>query len=154
MLFIIYLLLLIVPVTNLFHEMGHALCAKLFKLSEIHIGIGTGKLLYRFKIVGIVINIHMLYFIGAYTTNEGSTNEIPQWQKGLISLGGPFINIVISIIVLLVTTQESMFFELFILFNLWVGLMNLLPYRIKKRESDGLIFLKSMLHELKAIKTK
>ncbi|MBD8071485.1 site-2 protease family protein [Bacillus sp. PS06] len=153
MLFIIVLLFIVVPMTVFLHEVGHGLVARVMKIDGVEVVIGTGPMLVSFQFGGIHFQFHAIYFFGAYTTNL-SAHEVSEWQRGLISLGGPLVNVGVAILAYLLLDMNHMISELFVLFNVWVGLVNLIPYKLLKRESDGLIFIKSMYKEIRLIKTK
>ncbi len=153
MLFISLLVLVVVPITNFFHETGHIFIAKLFNLKGSDIVIGTGPKLISFNLLETNVQFNLFYFLGGYSTNV-SEGEITNWQRGLISLGGPLINIMVASLLLISNLPYSMLVELFILFNLWVGLVNLVPYKFLNRESDGFVFLTSIYKEIKLIRMK
>ncbi|MFC4323563.1 site-2 protease family protein [Litchfieldia salsa] len=153
MLSIIVLLFLVVPITIFLHECGHIIIAKLMKLDGLEIVIGSGPSLLLFFVIGIKVQINMVYFVGGYSTNT-SVQEIKEWQKGLISLGGPLLNLFLAIVFFMLFNMNHMVDELLVLFNVWVGIVNLIPYKLMKKESDGYVFVKSMYHELKAANTK
>jgi len=140
----IVLIFVIVPITNFLHELGHILIAKFYSVKGTMIVIGSGRKLFHFTLFNTKVFIHAVYFIGALSTNE-SQEKITNWQKGLISLGGPFLNIGIGTCIYFSGFYHNQFVLLFMLFNMWVGVLNVLPFKISKRESDGYVFVKSLL---------
>lgn len=86
-----------------FHEFGHLLFAKLFNVYAPTFSIGIGKKLFSKKIgsteycvsagpIGGFVEISM------DKGKDGTVgfNEIPYWQKFLITLGGIFFNIILT----------------------------------------------------------
>lgn len=102
------------------HELGHYLCARLFKVSIHEFAIGMGpKLLRRVsKKTGIAYSLRALP-IGGYVSMEGEDaqsddenafSKKPVWQRIIITAAGAAMNILVGILVmsLLVMFQKDL----------------------------------------------
>ena len=147
MLLFVILLIVIVPITNFIHEWGHILLARSLKVTGTMIELGVGPKICSFRLLGCQCQINAVYFLGAQSFNE-SDEVISNWNKGLIALGGPLGNLFIAILLSISITIEDKAIWLFMLFNFWVGFVNLLPFKFFKKESDGLIFTKVLVQEM------
>ena len=141
---IIWFLLLIAPLTLFIHEFGHSIGAYLVKSDKIQLFIGVGKRIFSFHISKISIHIHTIYMLGGHTASERN----PFYTKSeqiIISLFGPLLNGVMGILgTVLFYGSNSSVLLFFNLFNIWLCVINLIPYRIGDRQSDGYVVLKTM----------
>lgn len=152
MLVFVFFLFVTVPVVNFLHELGHVFTSRIFGMTNTVLHLGTGPCLFRFQIVGIEINIHLVFFIGALSFSEYD-EELQEWKRGIISIGGPLLNVMIALISLLLDVNENFHWELFILFNLWVGIVNMIPFKMKEKHSDGYLFIQTMYRQIKCLIT-
>ena len=94
----------------LLHELGHFTMARLFKVPVIEFSIGMGPRLFvrRSENTGTEYSIRALPF-GGYVSMEGEGTESdnpdsyskkPVWQRMLILVAGPIMNILIAIILM------------------------------------------------------
>ncbi|MCH1625587.1 site-2 protease family protein [Ferdinandcohnia quinoae] len=141
-------LFLSVPLTNLLHEVGHVSGAKFLGIKGSQIQLGTGPKLFHFHVKETKVDVMLAYFIGAYSTNEYQ-GRLQEWKRGVISLSGPILNIIVVVIMTILGLTETTSLRLFILFNLWVGGVNIIPFKIKEKESDGYIFVKALVNLVK-----
>jgi membrane-associated protease RseP (regulator of RpoE activity) len=148
MLLFVILLVVIVPITNFIHEWGHILLARWLKVTGTMLELGVGPKIFSFRLLGCQCQINAVYFLGAQSFNE-SDEEVSNWNKGLIALGGPFGNLLIAFLLSVSITNEDKIIWLFMLFNFWVGFVNLLPFKLFKKESDGFVFTKMLFLEMK-----
>lgn len=141
---IVYLLLVVSPIGMVIHEFGHAFGAKLVKSVDITITFGIGKKIFTFVTKHTRINIHALYFLGGYTKTSGckiNTNKHVFW----ITLLGPLNNALFAIIFYYLNQIfVSPYLNLLFLFNLWLAVVNILPFKYKGKQSDGYIILQSL----------
>src|SRR5258706_11350547 len=91
------------------HESGHFFVAKLFKVRVLVFSFGFGKRLFGFHKGGTDYRVSMIP-LGGYVRMAGDTPEEsqphnpdeflskPKWQRLLILLAGPFMNLVIAIV--------------------------------------------------------
>ncbi|TLS37671.1 site-2 protease family protein [Pseudalkalibacillus caeni] len=142
----IWFMLFVVPATIFLHETGHLIVAKVLKIKGLRMVLGTGPLLIEKNTLDVAVEIRLLYFAGGYSTTH-SKGSIHKWKQGLISIGGPLINLFFcyGLMQWLDSRATNSFLQLLFLFNLWVGIINLIPFRIKGKESDGWNFIKNVL---------
>lgn len=98
-----------------FHELGHFLTAKLFKVKVNEFAIGMGPTI--FKKQGRETKYSLKVFpIGGYCAMEGEDEESdtegafgkkPVWQRMIIILAGAFMNIVFAILIMLIITVQK-----------------------------------------------
>jgi len=102
--------------TVLVHEWGHFITAKWFGLRIDAFSIGMGPALWQRKVNGVVYKISLLP-IGGYVAlpqmditgsafenedaKEGRLEPVPPWQRIVIALAGPFMNVVTAFILCL-----------------------------------------------------
>ena len=134
---ILLFFLFIVPAVHLIHELGHVLLAKQFGIKETEIVLGIGPEWFRFSCAAIRFRVHYLVFLGGYSTNSREGVLSPE-KVAFISLGGPLFNIASILLALpLLSEYDFLLFHLFILFSSWIGLVNLIPFKMGNRRSDG-----------------
>jgi len=117
----IILALLIFGFLIFIHELGHYLCARLFKVSIHEFAVGMGPKLFRrvSKKTGIAYSLRLLP-IGGYVSMEGEDGESddenafhkkPVWQRIIITAAGAAMNILVGILVMsmLVVFQDAHF---------------------------------------------
>ncbi|QFT90508.1 Peptidase family M50 [Bacillus sp. THAF10] len=142
---------IIVPLVHLIHEVGHVVMAKLHHVKGAEISIGIGPKVIESTIFGTSIRIHIIPFIGGYSTNSVD-GELSPKVIAWISAGGPIFNLISIMIVLPFWSEPAFSFPtLFILFSLWIGLGNLLPYKLAGKQSDGWQLTASII---KLVKTR
>lgn len=139
--YIIPLIFLIAPLSVIAHEIGHIIGARIVKADYVKLSIGQGRKLYSLSKRSFEMTIHLFYFIGGYAT---SGRVIPYNSKDIIiiSIFGPMINIILAFIfygIYIVYSQD--FVLLLCLFNLWLGIANLIPFKYKHNYSDGYVIL-------------
>ncbi|MUV39734.1 hypothetical protein JNUCC1_03618 [Lentibacillus sp. JNUCC-1] len=138
-LIIMLFLIVIVPVSNALHEAGHMAAAAAVHSDRFNMIIGSGRPLWQLDFGRLTITVHRMFFIGA---SAEQTRESPftPLEKTWISLCGPLLNVFASLIGLMALNWISLpLIEWFILYNMWLGIMNLIPLKIKQRQSDGYI---------------
>ena len=106
----IILTILMFGLLILLHELGHFTMARLFGVPVIEFSIGMGPRLFKLKSEksGTEYSIRALPF-GGYVSMEGEGNESdnpnsyskkPVWQRMLILVAGPIMNIIIAIVLM------------------------------------------------------
>src|SRR5215210_6542178 len=90
------------------HESGHFFVAKLFKVRVLVFSFGFGKRLFGFRRGPTDYRVSLVP-LGGYVRMAGDTPEEnqpanpdeflskPKWQRFLILLAGPFMNVVIAV---------------------------------------------------------
>src|SRR5437764_341832 len=93
------------------HEAGHFVVAKLFRVRVLVFSFGFGKRLFGFQAGGTDYRVSLIP-LGGYVRMAGDTPEDnqaanpdeflskPKWQRFLILLAGPFMNLFIAVAVL------------------------------------------------------
>src|SRR3954465_13464432 len=91
-----------------FHEAGHFLVAKLFRVRVLVFSFGFGKRLFGFQAGGTDYRVSLIP-LGGYVRMAGDNPEEntpanpdeflskPKWQRFLILFAGPFMNILIAV---------------------------------------------------------
>lgn len=131
------LLLIIAPLGNFLHEAGHAAGAAAAQADKISITIGGGPKLLTFTIGKLTIQVNIILFAGGHHRSWRADSYSLREQR-LIAAGGPFMNIAAGAAVLLLyNICPDGFLRLFCMYNAWLGLVNLLPFRLKGKASDG-----------------
>lgn len=134
---IIVLIFLMAPISLFIHELGHVLPGLFFgsERSIIHIGRGSSLLHWRGK--KLELSIHLWFFQGAYSINERSP-VFTNYEKILISVGGPLLNGLLALTLSVFFSEvENPYVKVFLLFNLYLATVNLIPFSFKGKGSDG-----------------
>ena len=134
---ILLFLLLLAPISILLHEIGHAIGAYLLKADVIQFSIGIGKSIFSIKLGRFNITIHLLFLFGGFIGHERN-KQYKKWELVFISILGPLVNIIAAGLCLLIHNE---LFYISFLFNLWLGIFNLIPFKWKGKKSDGYICL-------------
>ncbi|MDX5474859.1 MAG: site-2 protease family protein [Bacillaceae bacterium] len=138
-----------IPIIHLVHELGHVLVARIFQVKKTRIVLGMGEPLVNLTLFGTKLEINRIYMFGGYSTNDESGN-LPYFQQALISFGGPALNILLIFASIPLITRESVyFFTLFISFNIWIALSNLIPFKFGDKRSDGWIIATSLYNGIR-----
>jgi len=134
---IIYLVLVAAPISTILHETGHALAAKYAKADKIILLIGIGEPFKILTISNIQLVIHKLFFIGGMVE---SIRKQPynKKEKIRITISGPVTNAITAMLsYFLYLMWPSKFLYLFFMFNIWVAVVNIIPFKIKGKQTDG-----------------
>lgn len=135
--FFLYLILIVAPIGTLIHESGHAFGANLVKANQITLSIGRGKKIGVIHFQKIQMHIRLLYFLGGFTQSK---RKMPYNQKEIvcITLFGPLNNAIFAILFyLLYGMYANQYLHILFLFNLWLAVVNMLPFKFKGKQSDG-----------------
>jgi regulator of sigma E protease len=101
-------LVIVLGVLIFVHESGHFLVAKLFRVRVLVFSLGFGKRLFGFRRGGTDYRVSLIP-LGGYVRMAGDTPEDgrtgdpdeflskPKWQRFLILVAGPFMNLVIAV---------------------------------------------------------
>lgn len=128
---------LVVPLVHLIHEAGHVGVAKLYKVKNTVIGIGVGPKVLDFCFKGTRIQVNIIPFLGGYSSNDHA-GKLSAKETALISFGGPVFNLLSILLVLPFWTPFHFSFSaLFVYFSLWIGIVNLIPFKLGEKRSDG-----------------
>ena len=131
------LIFFIAPVSLLFHEIGHAIGAKWMKVTTIHLTIGIGKTMWEGSLLNIQITIKKVFVFNSFTAMIGE-RPLQNKEKVFISLMGPIFSGILAFLLYLIYIAVPMStIYLFYLFNLWLVVINLFPFKIGQKQSDG-----------------
>ena len=97
------------------HELGHFIFARIFKvkINEFSLGMGPRLVWYDSKKSGIRYSLAM-FPLGGFVAMEGESEEScdpnsfdkkPAWQRLVISLAGPFTNILVGFVAMIILTS-------------------------------------------------
>lgn len=140
---VLWLVLVVAPVSTFLHEVGHVLGAKWRKADLIRLSIGAGKQIAFFSWKQIRVYFHLLFFLGgiAYNKRNEPYNRI---EIIFISLCGPLSNAIAAAISFSLGGYSLLPVRLFILFNLWLLAINLIPFNVRGKQSDGYMIWKTI----------
>lgn len=136
---VIFLLFIAAPIGTLIHESGHAIGMKLMKAENIQMTIGFGWKLFRVVFGKDQLTVNILFFIGGFVKSyrKEPYNDL---ESICITLLGPLHNMLYAIIFFgLDYVYGSEYLKVLFLFNSWLAVVNILPFKIQDKLSDGLI---------------
>lgn len=142
---LLFLFFIVAPIGTFIHETGHAFGAKMVKADQMLVTIGQGKRIATFNWSNICIHLHLLYFMGG---SNASNCQIPYKVKDIIwiTICGPLNNIVFALgFYLLYIIMPSPYMYILFLFNVWIAFINIIPFKIKQKQSDGYIIFKAII---------
>lgn len=144
----VFLLLVffIAPISLLFHEIGHVMGAKWANASSIQLTIGVGNKLWAGSISNLQITVRSLFMINSFTSTTRK-NPYQRKEKIMITMMGPLFSGLLAIIIYGVyfIFIPSQMMYIFFLFNLWLVFINVLPFKIGQKQSDGYIIYTLLL---------
>ncbi|QQZ09816.1 hypothetical protein [Heyndrickxia vini] len=133
------------PITIFIHEFGHALGSLLMRADKIEMNIGSGRKIYSIHCYKWTINVYLLYILGAHTFSEREP-YFSKLEQIVITAFGPLLNgVVWFIFQWWIPIHSQNIWQLFALFNLWLFLVNLIPFKIGGKQSDGYTILQKLL---------
>ncbi|MBC5637116.1 hypothetical protein H8S33_09885 [Ornithinibacillus sp. BX22] len=146
-LLLIFLILVVAPLSNFVHEIGHLLGAKLAKADEITLVIGRGKKLFRLVFYNMELQIGRMFISSGYTGSK-RIKPYSNVEVFYITLFGPLLNaIIVFICYLFYQSVPNTYLLIFMLYNCWLFVMNAIPYKVGKQESDGLIMVRALFQK-------
>src|SRR5690625_673682 len=143
---VILFVLLIVPFSLFWHELGHLIGAKIVRASYITLTIGIGKQIFKFKFHNITFVVNKLFIINSFIETNRSYS-LSNREIIIITILGPISSLVLSLIaycVYMLIMSNTIIYITF-LFNAWIGLINLIPFKWNEQQSDGYTILKMMI---------
>ncbi|MRG86460.1 M50 family metallopeptidase [Salinibacillus xinjiangensis] len=136
---LVVFLFVIAPISIVLHELGHAGSAYLLKADCIHFSIGIGKERKVIRVGRLFIHLHTLPFMGGHAASEKEL-DFSKMEKILISSAGPLVNGLVAVLILsLFPLGTSNILSLTFYFNLWLAIMNIIPFRVGQKKSDGYV---------------
>ncbi|MEK3908478.1 site-2 protease family protein [Oceanobacillus profundus] len=131
------LVLIIAPICTFIHELGHACGAKLVKADRIKINLGIGKRQWTSAMNNLELTWRSVYFIGGVTKTE---RERPYNNSEIIwiTFFGPMFNgVAATFIYIILEVNTNGLLQLFFWFNVWMAVVNLIPFKFKGKQTDG-----------------
>ncbi|WP_339227924.1 site-2 protease family protein [Oceanobacillus sp. FSL K6-2867] len=141
------LILIIAPICTLIHELGHACGAKLAKADRIKLNLGIGKGHWTIAMNNLELTLRSIYFIGGVTESE---REIPYKKSEIIwiTFFGPMFNgVAATIIYIIYEVNPNSLLQLLFWFNVWMAVVNMIPFKIKGKQTDGFAILRLICRE-------
>src|SRR5699024_5084975 len=134
---LIFLMVIVVPFVTFVHELGHATMALFARADSVTLQIGIGKHIKTYAFNRFSIHLCAIFFIGGLTKSERKRTYNTK-EKISIALGGPLGNalFVILFVVLFYPTHNP-FIQLFLLFQTWLLVINIIPFKWRGKKSDG-----------------
>lgn len=140
---VLWLVFVIAPISTFLHEFGHVLGAKWLKADSIRLSIGHGKQIATFSWKQIHVSLRALFFLGGMAYNERNDpyNKI---EVIFISICGPLSNAIAATVIFVLAGFSWIPVRFFIMFNIWLLVINLIPFSIKGKQSDGYTIWKTV----------
>ncbi|MUK87224.1 hypothetical protein GMD78_02260 [Ornithinibacillus sp. L9] len=142
---LLYLFLIAAPFSTIIHELGHLVGATIVKADQITLSIGTGKNAYTFSKDNIRISFQPSFLLTGLTKSERS-KPYNSLEVAFITFCGPLFNILSFILFtgLHNFVHENSYFFLLMLLNGWIATVNMVPFKVNNKESDGYIIFKQL----------
>lgn len=141
---LLYLILIAAPLSIILHEFGHAFAASVVKADHISVSIGKGKRVHLFAFKKIQIIIHAIFFLGGLAESD---RKIPykSYEIVWISISGPIMSGIIAFLFYKVDEMyPSNYLQLFCWFNIWLAVVNIVPFKIKEKHTDGYTIINAL----------
>lgn len=142
----LYLLFIVTPFSLFVHEMGHVVGARWIHATKITVTIGIGKTIATVSFNTVSFIIRSIYFIHCSTETK-RIKHISKREAILVSVLGPLFSLCMSFIFYmwynLFVPHPSVY--LLFLFNLWLGIVNFIPFKIGQKYSDGYVIVKQLM---------
>ena len=144
-LFLLFLFFVVAPIGTIIHESGHVIGAKIVKADNINLSIGLGRKIGTLSFGNFQITVNMLFFLGGYV----QSHREPSYRSLEIICITAFGSINNALFALLFYLLYGIYYNHYIyllfLFNLWLAFVNIIPFKISGKESDGYAILKTLI---------
>lgn len=121
------------PLSALFHELGHAVAGRLAGMSVYACGVGAGRPVLRVALGGLVLFLGKMPYAGGFTLAAGPGLRAPPSALVAFALGGPLANVLTALAALGIDALGGRSAAVSALF--WIAglnaLFNLVPYRAR-----------------------
>lgn len=139
---LLFLLLIAAPISILLHEVGHACAARIINADLIIITIGRGKKLKTVCFKKLQIIIYNIYFLGGVAESKRN-NPYQSLEIIWIAFSGPiFSGIVAFLFYMLNVLYPNNYLQLLFWFNVWLAVVNMIPFKINEKQTDGYMIIK------------
>ncbi len=85
--------LVLIQLVVVFHELGHLLAARLFRVPVREFLLGLGKPLIAASVGGLKVSLRLLPVGGGLDIDDGAFNGLPAWKRVAILTAGPLANL-------------------------------------------------------------
>lgn len=144
---LLYLIFIAAPIGTLTHEAGHVIGARTLHADNANLSLGTGKKVSEFFFQKVRITIYAMFFIGGMVSSDRKNDYKPH-EIIIIALCGPLSNGIFScLLYILYQLFPSNYLLLLLLFNLWIAIINLVPFQFKGKKSDGYTVYKALIQK-------
>jgi len=132
------LIILLAPISLLIHELGHVYGATRMKATKVQLSIGIGSTLFQRDTNKFEIILRR-FFLVHYATATVREEPFRRSEKLFITIMGPLFNAICAFSLFLIEyyVYTHLIIQLFMLFNIWLVVMNLIPFKIGQKHSDG-----------------
>ncbi|RWZ60215.1 hypothetical protein EQV77_02670 [Halobacillus fulvus] len=138
------LIIWMAPLSLFAHELGHVMMARLCRAEQSEIRIGTGRELFALVTGRMRVQVGWIFFHGAHSVNTRK-QEFNRFEKAMISVGGPLINSGCAALIMLTPLHDlSRQFVILGWFNVYLTVINLIPFSLKGKKSDGYTVWKAL----------
>lgn len=149
---LLYLILIVAPLSIVLHEMGHAFAARIVNADLITVTIGKGK---RFKRIGLKrtqIIVYSNFLLGGVA--ESIRNKpYNSFEVIWITIFGPILSGIIAFLFYILNEMyPNNYLQLFFWFNIWLAVVNIIPFKIKGKQTDGYMIIKVITQKYPLLK--
>ncbi|RDW22004.1 M50 family metallopeptidase [Oceanobacillus chungangensis] len=145
---LLVLILIIVPSSTLIHEIGHALAARMVQAESIVLSIGRGKHLLQFNFERLQLSIYAIFFMDGLTSSSRAKPYSKSELLWITALGPIFNGITALLLLIVLYLYPNDFIRLYFWYNIWLGIVNLIPFKYKDKHTDGYILYKLITEKL------
>lgn len=138
-------IVVMVPLSLFWHELGHVIGGKLVRATHITVTLGLGKPLFRLNVGNMTFDVRRIFFVHSLTETK-KNDSLSKREIVIVSMMGPLNSLVFGLCFYAVhqLAMPSFVIYLMFLFNIWIGIINLLPFKWKSRHSDGYAIVKAL----------
>lgn len=141
----LYLLFAAAPISIILHEIGHAFAAKIVNADSIMISIGKGKRLKVIFLGRMQLVIYTAFFLGGLAESKRKTPYSPR-EIVWIAMLGPITNGMIAFLFYVLNEiYPNNYLQLFYWFNVWLAVVNIIPFKLKDKYTDGYMIMQVIL---------
>lgn len=142
-------IVVMVPLSMFWHELGHLIGAKIVRATNIILTVGIGKPIFRRTFKNMTFVVRQFFFFHSLTETHRE-QSLSRKEVILITMMGPISSLVLSLLAygFVSFVMPSLIVYLTFLFNLWIGFINLIPFKFNERRSDGYTIIEMMLKKI------
>ncbi|QTM99708.1 hypothetical protein ERJ70_10585 [Sediminibacillus dalangtanensis] len=145
LLMLTYLVLVAAPAGVWIHESGHAIGSWFCRAEYMDLTLGAGKRIKEVRIGRkLTVHFHLLFTAGGHASSS-RTHPYSRVEKVIISLGGPACNLAAGWLLMKFVFESNAWIRLFALYNLWIAMVNFIPFKWRGKKSDGYFVLRTII---------